>query len=248
MTMRAWMLLAMTGLVAMPLKAVDVPTFASLGTLVEPPALNAIRDVDNLITPVGLVQGDDGTRQRFYVAPIIGASWGQFLVENSSILSGNLFTAGGAAGMAFTRPLGQTRLEVEGRYRDGLQQTIGVSTVGATDNWSTLANMWRDFSVTDRMGVYGGGGIGAGGYRFLYNAGAADYANLQTTQFAWQVGAGVIYAVSDRVTLDLGYRYYSVNASRGCDCPQPAQGILNQFMSSDLLLSVRIYEPFRSWR
>lgn len=246
--MRAWMLFVILAVVAMPLQAEDSTNVASLGTPVDLPSLNSIDNLDRLITPVGLVQGDDGTRQRFYLAPIVGASWGQFLVEDASVLSGNLFTAGGAAGMAFTRPLGQTRLEFEGRYRDGMQQSIGVSTVGATDNWSTLVNVWRDFSVTDRAGVYGGGGIGAGGYRFLYDAGGLDYANLQTTQFAWQVGAGVIYAVSDRVTLDLGYRYYSVNASRGCDCPQPEEGILNQFISSDLLLSVRIYEPFRNWR
>jgi hypothetical protein len=55
----------------------------------------------------------------------------------------------------------------------------------------------------------------------------------------------VIYAVSDRVTLHLGNRYCAVNASRACDCPTPEAGILNQFISSDLLLSVRIYESLR---
>ena len=246
--MRAWMLAAAVVLTATAAIADDVVDFASLGSPIDLQSLGADQHLDRMVSNVGLVQGDDGTRQRFYIAPIVGASWGQFLVEDASVMSGNLFTAGGAAGMAFTRPLGQTRVELEGRYRDGMQQTIGLTAVGATDNWSSLVNVWRDFSVTDRMGVYGGGGIGAGGYRFVYNGGGGEFANLQTTQFAWQVGTGVIYAVSDRVTLDLGYRYYSVNASRGCNCPPPEPGILNQFISSDLLFTVRIYEPFRSWR
>jgi hypothetical protein len=94
------------------------------------------------------------------------------------------------------------------------------------------------------MGVYGGGGTGAGGYHFIYNV-DGEFANLRTTQFAWGIGVGVIYAVSDRVTLHLGNRYCAVNASRACDCPTLEAGILNQFISSDLLLSVRIYESFR---
>ncbi len=32
-----------------------------------------------------------------------------------------------------------------------------------TENWSVLANVWRDFMITERIGCYGGGGIGGGG-------------------------------------------------------------------------------------
>lgn len=218
------------------------------GTPVAFAALQDFSDAGDLIEPVGLVRGDDGSTQRFYVAPIVGASWGQFLVEGDSIANPGLFTAGGAAGMAFSRPSGQWRLEGEGRYRDGFERSLGLISVGATDNWSCLANAWRDVAFTERFGGYGGGGIGVGGYRFLYSGGGDEFVNNQLTQFAWQVGGGLIYAVSDRVTLDLGYRYYSVGAARTCRCPDPGEGILNQFVANELLFAVRIYEPFRGWR
>lgn len=251
--MRTWMFMAALAMAGGHLAAVGATEWSSPGTPGDFAAIDfAARDevdgLEKLIEPVGLVRGENGSTKRFYLAPIVGASWGQLLIQDRSFANQELFTAGGAAGVAITRPMGQVRIEGEGRYRDGFSRGLGIVDVGATDNWSSLVNVWRDFGVTKNLGVYGGGGIGAGGYRFTYLADGNEVANSQNTAFAWQVGTGVIYAVSDRVTLDLGYRYYSVGPVSTCDCGGLPGDIVNQFIANELLFTVRIYEPFRGWR
>jgi opacity protein-like surface antigen len=215
----------------------------------EIPSAASAQDVDigALLQPVGLTRGDDGTAHRWYVAPIIGASWGRFTYPGTPASQNEYaesFTAGGAVGMAFSRPRGQWRVEVAGRYRDGIQNEFGQES---TDNWSVLCNAWRDVSITKTFGLYGGGGIGAGGYRWSSDVvlpNESIIADVQATQFAWQAGGGVVYAVSDRITLDLGYRFYSLNDVRFV---VPSNGGLYdaQFSASELLFQIRIYEPFR---
>jgi opacity protein-like surface antigen len=213
------------------------------------PSAASAQDVDigAILQPVGLTRGDDGATRRWYVSPIIGASWGQFTYPGEPASQNEYaesFTAGGAVGMAFSRPRGQWRVEVAGRYRDGIQNEFGQES---TDNWSVLCNAWRDVSITKKFGLYGGGGIGAGGYRWssdLVFGSQAILADVQATQFAWQAGGGVVYAVSDRITLDLGYRFYSLNDVRFVI---PSNGGLydGQFSANELLFQIRIYEPFR---
>jgi opacity protein-like surface antigen len=215
---------------------------------------------------------------RFYLAPIIGASWAtvvnaEYQPVNAPIqTAGSLFSAGGAAGIAFDRDSGQVRLEFEGRYRDSYSvastRFVGpiplTADVELVDNWSTLVNVWRDFSITKRLGLYGGGGIGAGGYG-LSTGVTVDtlppiaQGSSRHTAFAWQVGTGVLYALNDRITLDLGYRFYSVGLgttaikSTGIVPPDilppdASLPVTTGFASNELLLNIRIYEPFRRWR
>jgi opacity protein-like surface antigen len=236
--------------------------FRDLGDPIAATSFDGGADFDHLVEPVGLVRGDCGSCRRFYIAPIVGASWGEIMVFDDSALERQLFGAGGAAGVAITRPMGQLRLEAEGRYRDSFTETLTdgpiLASLGVTDDWSAMVNLWRDFSLTRKFGVYGGGGIGAGGYRFgllLTDGVNAIQSSNQQTAFAWQAGGGFLYAVSDRITLDLGYRYYSVApAESPVFATVPPAGpvrvgqLENQFLASELLLTVRIYEPFRRWR
>ena len=204
-------------------------------------------DIDALLHPVGLSQGNDGATRRWYVAPIVGASWGQFAYPGEPASQNEYaesFTAGGAIGMAFTRPRGQWRVEAAGRYRDGIENEFGQQS---TDNWSVLCNAWRDVSITKKFGLYGGGGIGVGGYRFssdLLFQGQAILADVQATQFAWQAGGGIVYAVSDRITLDLGYRFYALD-DVSFVIPSNNSQYTSQFSANELLFQIRIYEPFR---
>ena len=227
------------------------------------------------------VRGEDSlffaNENRFYLAPIVGASWGTLFQhepaepnepsEREAVMNGNLFTAGGAAGVGFARDRGQLRLEFEGRYRDNFSTSrtavlegFGIvnASVQTADNWSTMANVWRDFSITNRLGIYGGGGIGAGGYRLNPSVSVLNsnvpISGSTMTAFAWQAGGGVLYALNERMTLDLGYRFYSVgpgNSTLQGDIPGVAvkSVVVNtSFDSSEMLLSLRIYEPFRRWR
>ena len=210
----------------------------------------------------------DCPSRRFYVTGIIGASFGTLQsggvntegnFPNTGRATDSLLTAGGAVGMAFDRASGLLRLEVEGRGRDALQGSTNsfepptpsfFYSVRAADGWSVMTNAWRDWYLTERLGFYGGGGIGAGGYRLTVNdTVVSGYGHVGG--FAWQAGTGTTYQLTEWTTIDLGYRFFdtvsdslplTVIGSGGA----PAGSYVSNFYASELLLSVRIYEPFRS--
>jgi opacity protein-like surface antigen len=187
----------------------------------------------------------------------------------------SLFTAGGAIGLAFEALDRDWRVEFEGRSRDNLVSQRGTTfeapigleewrfTSSAKNGWSTLVNLWRDYQATDRLSLYLGGGIGGGGYRFSYlKQPAGDFLppnyQIATTNnvstFAWQAGGGAAYAITDRITLDIGYRYFQIANSTSTGVisyvpvPVGSEVIGSAFSASELFFAFRIYEPFRNWR
>ena len=210
----------------------------------------------------------DCPSRRFYITGIIGASFGALQsggintegnFPNTGRATDSLLTAGGAIGTAFDRDNGMLRLEVEGRGRDALQGSNNsfepptptyFYSVRATDGWSVMTNAWRDWYLTERLGFYGGGGIGAGGYRLsVDDSVVSGYGHVGG--FAWQAGTGTTYRITNRTTIDLGYRFFdtvsdSLPLTLGGPGGPPAGSYVSNFYASELLLSVRIYEPFRS--
>jgi opacity protein-like surface antigen len=172
-----------------------------------------------------------------YVAGIVGSSFD----ASTSIGNGSLPMGDAAIGVSIPRPAGAVRLELEGRQRNSLsgQQAIRMTDPDATPTtidgeWTTMANVWRDVSVGEHAAVYAGAGAGVGGYRETPFADAAEPSG-RVTDVAWQVGGGATYAVTDRVTLDAGYRYYGVGTDRQVE---PA---------GEVVFAVRIMDPFRGW-
>ena len=210
----------------------------------------------------------DCPSRRFYITGIIGASFGTLQsggtnnegnFANTGRATDSLLTAGAAIGMAFDRDNGLLRLEVEGRGRDALQGSTNsfepptpdfFYSVRASDGWSVMTNAWRDWYLTERLGFYGGGGIGAGGYRLsVDDSVVSGYGHVGG--FAWQAGTGTTYRITNRTTIDLGYRFFetvpdSLPLTLGGPGGPPAGSYVSNFYASELLLSVRIYEPFRS--
>ena len=240
------------------------------------PPSGVASDAD-LVVPDVITAADVVSPRRFYVTGIVGSSFATLTDDlagryTGGSANGTLFTAGGALGMAFDRPFGAIRAEVEGRGRDSLHDTLAVTTIPlatgsgnwvAADSWSTMVNVWRDFSVTDDVDLYLGGGIGAGGSTYAVNGhyqltGIAPdffFGGPDTAQsFAWQAGCGTKWALSERVELDLGYRFFALGATttpvtrmeghffRG------TEDIRHALTAGELLFSVRIYEPFRALR
>jgi opacity protein-like surface antigen len=240
--------------------AIDLSSFNAM----QPASTAAAEGSDLSIMP--FADAFQASSRRFYLTGIVGASFATLVQPDlqaaPAIGNQTLFTAGGAAGVAFDRPGGWLRMEFEGRGRDRMQisdsdAAVGTLSLNASDGWSSMANVWRDFSVTERFGLYAGAGIGAGGYRCSFDGtgpgGAVVSGSTGITSFAWQGGGGVVYALTNRVTLDLGYRFFALNAGDANIYVTTAVGTVSDkintaFSASELLLSVRIYEPFRNWR
>lgn len=227
---------------------------------------------------------EQGQARRLYVAGIIGDSFatlGTPLGPNgngtgdpspSPAANQSLFTAGGAIGLAFEALDREWRLEFEGRGRSNLvsnrtstfESGAGpetyLFTTSATNGWSTMVNLWRDYELSDRWSLYVGGGIGAGGYQFSYRKFLAvdNYeiaTSPQVSAFAWQAGGGVAHAITDRITLDIGYRFFQIASGTSTAAisspPGPPVGsevVGAAFSASELFFAIRIEEPFRHWR
>ena len=214
------------------------------------------------VLPVALF--DEAAPRQFYVSGILAASFDTLFYGEPPSIQQTAFSAGGALGVALNRPNGLLRFEFEGRGRDNITETFALdaanySTISVSDGWSAMANMWRDLFFTKNFGAYAGGGIGGGGYRSTYS-GALPTAGFpaingssHTSSFAWQAGCGVVYAVNSRLTLDLGYRFYALQPTQtdiyssgtAASPPVVIGSAENTFSASELLLSIRIYEPFR---
>jgi opacity protein-like surface antigen len=189
--------------------------------------------------------------RRFYLSGMIGPSFATVTSPGDPTLdtSDAIFAAGGALGIAFERAHGRLRLEVEGMGRNTYDSQFknpprpNSGTV-LTNNWSVMQNVWRDLMLTDSFGVYGGGGIGAGGY--ILGESLTDNPTAYVPPaagFAWQAGGGVLWQITDRLTFDVGYRYFQIDTIQQTDSVFP-----NQFAASELMFTLRLYEPFRNWR
>ncbi len=83
-----------------------------------------------------------------------------------------------------------------------------------------LFNVYYDFRNSSKFTPYIGVGAGLAFTRAnvdinAYNSTgyAHGYGEAYATDFAWQVGAGVAYAINDNVSADLGYRYLGISGS-----------------------------------
>jgi len=196
-----------------------------------PPAVHLRAEAD---AAGGAAATRDDAR-RLYVTGMVGSSLAMHGGSDSrNMISGGLLAGGlpagdGALGVAIPRGVGDVRLEFEGR--SGLPSG-GTADAPRGDSWSVIANVWRDLPITDHLGAYVGGGLGAAG--LPTDAGTRG-------GVAGQAGAGLTYAAHDRLTFDVGYRLHAATDGRSL----PGGGAA--LASSELLLSVRIYDPFRSW-
>ncbi|MFN9272925.1 MAG: outer membrane protein [Planctomycetia bacterium] len=205
--------------------------------------------------------GDLGS-QRWYVSGIVGGSFMTLTsggentaasAANAGAATGGAFTGGGALGLAIPSGGGQWRAELEGRQRARLAgQTNFVGDpflydVQAADGWSVTANLWRDIPITDRTGFYACGGIGGGGYRLTVDDQIYAQGYNRTGGFAWQAGGGLVWSPSDRLDIDLGYRFFAVDTGSTPLVNQLSGGSAGIYTSSlsasEVLLTFRIYEP-----
>jgi len=200
---------------------------------------------------------------RFYVAGIITNAFGTLSTPTAPSTSDSIFTSGGAIGHSWDLGRGALRLEVEGRQRDPVSgpkaiDGFSVSHSSATGGWSTTVNLWRDYELNDYVSCYIGGGIGAGGYQFGINQenSATDVSVTglgSVSGFAWQAGGGLACAITDGITLDLGYRFFELGAG-GINAQVTSGGVptgttnfTSAFSAGELFFAFRIYDPLQGW-
>ena len=121
------------------------------------------------------------------------------------------------------------RLEVDSRKRNGYRYgnhngTTGsiVTTEGNTtlslEAHTVLANLWLDYYVTPRISVYGGVGIGVAIIETSIDAPAPGIfddwnepeAEKNSINFAWKVGVGSRFLLTNHIALDLNASYVSL--------------------------------------
>jgi len=135
--------------------------FLAFGVLAAVPALS--RAEDSCDSFLSCCDQGQSCRQ-FYLGGIVGADFAtldKVTGSTTTIPNQSIFTAGGTIGMRFLRDTGALRLEFEGRGRDQLSDTVTEAGVGslttrATDGWSAMVNLWRDYKPFDSFGFYAG--------------------------------------------------------------------------------------------
>lgn len=113
-----------------------------------------------------------------------------------------------------------------------------------------MANVWWDFRNSTAFTPYVGGGIGLS---FIHAKGdmsldlpntpgtpySGDLGGRTTTNFAWQLGAGCAWNITDTVALDLGYRFMSLGTARTAEETFNKRIIEEMGVSSDLAVTAQ---------
>jgi opacity protein-like surface antigen len=117
------------------------------------------------------------------------------------------FVVGGAGGYKFDFGL---RLEGEIAYRrNGFDDFSGTPTGGDLGATSLMANIWYEFDTGTALHPFIGGGLGAAIIDVDdFTFGSVGLRSDSQTAFAYQVGAGLAYDLSDNVTLTAEYRFF----------------------------------------
>jgi outer membrane immunogenic protein len=165
---------------------------------------------------------------------------------NKSWSDKNSWTAGGALGYNFAGTGFPVRAEAEYLYHDQFKYSANNSTTGTFSskiNVHTLfANAYYDIKTGTAFTPYVGAGLGVAWIRqkasSSFVGGVIDDDSYNTTNLAWNLGAGIGYALTENVVLDLGYRYTSFG-----DAKDVQSGSLNfrakELKSHEALLGVR---------
>ncbi|MEQ8390244.1 MAG: outer membrane beta-barrel protein [Thalassospira sp.] len=95
-----------------------------------------------------------------------------------------------------------------------------------TSNWTTMMNVYVDLLSIAGVDLgafspYVQGGVGLARNKtekmFFVNDNASYTTGDTQNDLAWQIGAGVGYAISDNWTLDMSYRFLDMGEARGGD-------------------------------
>jgi opacity protein-like surface antigen len=184
---------------------------------------------DSLVADIEL---DDG----FMVGAALGAQINEWLRGEVEV-SGHFHDAEGEA-VFFERGL--------------VPATVTYGIDGEEDALFVLANLWVDFPIGGVIRPYVGGGVGFGHLDVdvsFDSAGGSEIPIVDDSDwgFAWQVGGGVAFDVSENIAIDVGYRYKRIeNADLEADdelevwlASDVANDVEKDYRSHNILLGLR---------
>ena len=112
------------------------------------------------------------------------------------------------------------RVEGEMKYTGGAEYTdsaYGYELEVTNSRFSIMLNGYYDFDLPNNFGVYVGAGFGLGmnslSSDLTDSYGYTTSDKTKDTLFVYQLGFGVSYALTNKVTLDLGYKYGGTSES-----------------------------------
>ncbi|MBN1472407.1 MAG: porin family protein [Syntrophaceae bacterium] len=111
----------------------------------------------------------------------------------------------------------------------------GVSSSGDVTMVSLLANTYIDFVNKTNVTPYITAGIGSATVKVNdFEVAGLQIGNSDDTVFAYQIGAGIAYAINEKFTIELKYRYHDI-AELDFD------GIKIDFANHDAYVGLRYY-------
>jgi opacity protein-like surface antigen len=145
--------------------------------------------------------------------PYVSLSSGLSLLNNSKLTIGGAtvndfieyktgYLVNGAVGLK----MDDVRVEAEvGYHHNSVDKIIGLPVTGVNVSaWSFMANAYYDFDMKNSsITPFVMGGLGLADIKSHVDG----YTDDSSTQFTWQLGAGIGIKASKTVTIDLGYRY-----------------------------------------
>jgi len=152
---------------------------------------------------------------------------------------------GGTVGFDY----GAVRLEGELSYKHGEIATItdqigGQRYHNASGNLGALAMMFNtffDLHNSSPITPYVGGGVGFATMHlsdtFVAEAGGPIYEEGDASAFAYQIGTGIEIALKQRLSLDLGYRYFATTKANFD--PNPYISSELKFQSHNIAIGLR---------
>ncbi len=158
----------------------------------------------------------------------LGANFGVVLLDDSDVTDSTMpfdmgmefsFDPGWTIGAAVGYQINNFRVEGEISYEQcDVDQTtaLGVSfdSTGDVTGTAFMLNGYYDFKNESAFIPYVGAGLGYANVEINdYNipgSGVADY-SADDSVFAYQFGVGIGYAINEKVTLDLKYRYFATD-------------------------------------
>lgn len=153
----------------------------------------------------------------FYLAGRIGIAEYKLEEARSGISSPSDYVvdkerllASGALGYRYKH----VRAELEYIWRDKNTDNIGPITEGTFKTYSYMFALYYDFFPYSWFTPYINGGIGYTRSKLsLYNKTVGINHELKDNSFMWSLGAGISVKVTNRLNVDLGYRYFDMGNS-----------------------------------